>query len=179
MDKKPSCNLMGYLRDFSCFTIYSSGDVMKINLIDNLYTNAKENPCEKSNTGSESFHQILVKKMNTPSADIQNCPAVADASQGDMKSIEKTGRNTLTDDERRKMAVKGQEIIKWLARRFGIPEGFMNLILQGLGIKAEDLANPETRAAALQAIIRYFQLSDEEAKELMEDFNYYIGSFDY
>ena len=77
------------------------------------------------------------------------------------------------------LAAKGQEAIKWLAKRFGMPESFMNLILQQLGFDAVDLANPETREIVLKAIMEFFNLSEDEQESLKEDFNSFMEGLDF
>lgn len=125
-------------------------------------------------SGSDSFRDTLESKFINPS------PVLCkDGLIKGMKLFGKAAGQALSERDRIIMQAKGQEAIRWLARRFGIPEGFMNLILQQLGIDAEALANPETKDIALKAIMEYFELSEDEQKSLIEDFNFFMEGLDF
>lgn len=127
-------------------------------------------------SGSANFQNILQSKI-TDAIDPSNIRT--GLPDRDIQLFGKASRQSLSDRERMILRAKGQEAIKWLSRRFGIPEGFMNLILQQLGINAEDLADPETREIALKAIMEYFNLSEEEQISLKEDFNFFLDGLDF
>ncbi len=135
------------------------------------HSSEKETIAGAIGSGAGSFQNVLRSKI----MDSLGGPAIrtSEPIKG-MKLFGKASEQSLSDRERMIMQAKGQQAINWLARRFGIPEGFMNLILQQLGIDAEDLANPETKDIALKAIMEYFDISADEQKSLMEDFNFFI-----
>jgi hypothetical protein len=150
---------------------------MKIPFVNPVgFASEKKSSAAEPGYESANFQAILQSKITDAIGPSNIRTGLLDR---DIQLFGRASRQSLSDRERMILRAKGQEAIKWLSRRFGMPEGFMNLILQQLGINAEDLADPETRDIALKAIMEYFDLSEEEQKTLKEDFNFFMEGLDF
>jgi len=153
------------------------GDIMQVLFVNPVgYSSENKSSAVMPGSGSTVFQNILQSKITDTAASFDTRTS---ESVKEVQPIRIGSKQSLSYRERVILAAKGQEAIKWLARRFGIPESFMNLIMQQLGFDAVDLANPETREIVLKAIMEFFNLSEDEQKSLKEDFNSFMEGLDF
>jgi len=153
------------------------GDIMEVPFVNPVGFSSDNKPSAVlPDSGSAIFQNILQSKLTDTvvSDDVRTSEPAKEVQPFRIGS-----KQSLSYRERMILAAKGQEAIKWLAKRFGMPESFMNLILQQLGFDAVDLANPETREIVLKAIMEFFNLSEDEQESLKEDFNSFMEGLDF